>query len=246
MPLGPGDPDPVEVLNPGGRAGVVLTCEHAGQAVPASLDNLGLPQEELDRHIGWDIGAYGVATRLSRLIDAPLVSQRYSRLVVDCNRPHGAPTHIPEVSDGTEVPANRGLAAEERALRHAAIHAPLHDAIASLLDARPGAVLVAIHSFTPQLRSDPAPRPWDVGFLWRQDGAFATRLLEAMGETGDLLLAHNEPYRIDDEGDYTIPVHGEARRIPHVLLEIRNDRIASPEGQAEFAARLASALEDAL
>lgn len=212
--LGPGDPAPVELVNAGGHADVVLCCEHAGRAVPTALAGLGLPGAEMKRHIAWDIGAEGLARALSARLDAPLLVQRYSRLVVDCNRPFVAPDAIPEVSDGTPVPGNLGLNEGQRRARFAAIHAPFHDTMAELLDLRAEAgrpaVLVAIHSFVPRLACG-AERPWHLGALSNRDGRLALAFLEAfrMHNSG-LEAAHNQPYEVDDLGDYTIPVHGEA------------------------------------
>ncbi len=247
--LGPGDPVPVEVVNPAGSSRIVLVCEHAGRAVPSALGNLGLSPEAMERHIAWDIGAEGVARGLSDRLDSALVVQRYSRLVIDCNRPFTAPDLIPEVSDGQTVPGNRGIDDAARRRRYDAIHAPFHDRVADLMDRHPAGgrtVLVTIHSFTPMLAARPAPRPWHLGLLSRHR-ALAERLmpvLEAMRP--GLVAAHDEPYRITDDGDYAIPVHGEARGIEHVMFEIRNDLIAMPAGQADWATFLAAALTETL
>src|SRR5689334_6976902 len=116
--LTPRDPQPVQTVNAGGRSPFVLTCEHAGRAVPESLGDLGgVAQADMDRHIAWDVGAEGLSKRLSTLLDAPLVLQRYSRLVVDCNRPFAAPDCFPPESDGTPIPANVGLTQGERQQR---------------------------------------------------------------------------------------------------------------------------------
>jgi len=180
--LGTDDPPPVEIVNPEGRSRIVVICEHAGRAVPAALGDLGLPPAEFERHIAWDIGAAGVARRLSRLLDAPLALQGYSRLVVDCNRPFDAPDAFPEVSDTTPVPANRALSPAARRARFAAIHEPFHAAVARLLDSRPEparTVLAMVHSFTPQLLSEGIARPWHLGLLFRHDDRLAQRLMTA-------------------------------------------------------------------
>ena len=247
--LGPNDPPPVEVLRPDGAGPVVLTCEHAARAIPERLGDLGLPPGEIDRHIGWDIGALGVATRLSAMLDAPLAIQPYSRLVVDCNRPLGGINHMPEISDGTGIPANRGLSDADRAARHDAIHQPFHAAVTTLLDARAGndVTLIAVHSFTPALRTSDAARPWDVGALCRTGAPFVGEFLAGLAEADPALcLALNAPYEIEDDGDYTIPIHAEARGLPHALLEIRQDRIADAAGQARFADLVAAALRRAV
>lgn len=242
--LGPRDPAPVEVLRPEGRFPAVLVCEHAGRAVPASLDGLGLPEAELGRHIGWDIGAEGVARRLSDALDAPLVIQRYSRLVIDCNRPADAADLIPAVSDGTAIPGNAGLDPAQRAARWAAIHAPFHAAVSRVLDVRDATpvALLAVHSFTPRMRSG-GERPWHAGLLSRRDPALGEALMSALRRADPSLnLAANVPYTIEDESDYTIPLHAETRGLPHALLEIRNDLIAAPQGQVRWAALLADAM----
>lgn len=239
------DPDPVEIINPGGSSPFVLTCEHAGRAIPSRLGDLGIPAAEMERHIAYDIGAEGLSRCLSALIDAPLALQRYSRLVVDCNRPFEAEDCFPEISDGTVIPANRGLTPSERKQRFDEIHRPLHDAIAALLDDRQRrgtpAILISVHSFTPRLFDK--DRPWHLGLLANRDRSFAEKFMASFAAANPgIVAAHNEPYYVDDISDYTIPVHGERRAIPHVLLEIRNDEISDAEGQAKWASLIAETL----
>src|SRR5699024_3129473 len=95
------DPEPVALLRPDAASPFVLVCDHAGNAVPRQLAQLGLPDAELERHIGIDIGILGVAQHLSALLNAPLIYQRYSRLVIDCNRSPGGSASRPETADGT-------------------------------------------------------------------------------------------------------------------------------------------------
>ena len=234
------DPHPVEVSNRSGSSPFVITCEHAGRTIPTCLGDLGLNDHELSRHIAWDIGIDGLGRALGAALDAPVVFQRYSRLVIDCNRPLWAEDAIPEVSDGTKVPANVAIADEERNARYASIHSPFHDAVADILDERAAAgratAVIALHSFTPQLIAKPAPRPWHLGILFNRDRALSEHLHAVMeDEAGHLVFTFNEPYEVNDHGDYTIPVHGEQRGLPHSLLEIRNDHIAETAGQAHWA-----------
>lgn len=242
------DTPPVEILNADGRAAFVLICEHAGSAIPGRLNDLGLPAAEMLRHIAYDIGAADVARLLADKLDATLLLQPYSRLVVDCNRPFRAPDCIPEVSDGTSVPGNLRLSQRDRRQRFAEIHEPFHREVALVLDRRAAAdmstTLVAVHSFTPRLQGGPE-RPWELGVLSNRDRSFAERFLAAFQRRNPTITsAHNEPYVVDDIGDYTIPVHGEARGLPHVLLEIRNDLIRDAEGQHKWAALIAETLTD--
>lgn len=246
--LSPLDPPPVEVVNADGRADFVLVCEHAGTIVPKRLADLGLAAADMLRHIAYDIGAEGVARALAAQLEAPLFVQPFSRLVVDCNRPFDAPDCIPEVSDGTTVPGNQRLSERDRRQRYAEIHEPFHREVALLLDRRAAegspTTLVAVHSFTPRLAGGPE-RPWQLGVLSNRDASFAKRFLAAFqGRNPAAMLAHNEPYLVDDMSDFTIPVHGEARGLPHLLLEIRNDLIGDAEGQHAWAALIAETLID--
>lgn len=236
------DPHPVDVVN-GNSAGLLLTCEHAGRAVPRSLGNLQLSQEELDRHIAYDIGAAGLAKRLAKRLDAPLVLQRYSRLVIDCNRPIDAPDSITTTSDGTHISANTWLDEDERKQRVAEIHDPYHRTIKKRLDARREMViLVSIHSFTPSMNNE--DRPWHAGLLFNRDDRLAKQMMPLLAKD-DINLTYNKPYSVDDFTDYTIPVHGEGRGIPHVLIEVRNDQLKNSTAQHQWAERIGSALETA-
>lgn len=240
---------PIAVRRAGGRSRLVLTCEHAGRAVPRRLGDLGVAAAEMERHIAWDLGAAELAVALSDGLDARLVMQRYSRLVVDCNRPLDSHEAIPEVSDGTRVPANAGLSEAGRLARFDAIHTPYHAQVAALIrsvkDEGRGPVLVSVHSFTPELRG--LRRPWDIGLLYNRDDRFARAVERALRPLADgYNLAHNEPYSVDDETDYTIPVHGETGGIPHLLIEVRNDHLTRPEMRSQITRLLAVGLRQAL
>ncbi|GAB5376670.1 MAG: N-formylglutamate amidohydrolase [Acuticoccus sp.] len=227
---------------------VVLVCEHAGNAVPQGLA-LGVDAADMARHIAIDIGALGVAREMSRALDAELIFQRYSRLVIDCNRPPSEPSAFPERADGTDVPGNVAMAPHDAAARTAEIFHPFTAAVSAALDRRVDAgiepVLVAVHSFTPQHGDYPAPRPWPVAVLYDRDPRLSQALAAALRAEG-LLVGENEPYQVGVLGDYTVPVHGEFRGIPHTLIEIRQDHIADTEGQRAFGLRLSQALTAAL
>lgn len=245
--LRPTDPAPVECFNMQGVSPFFLTCEHAGRAVPAALGDLGVAAAEMDRHIAYDVGAEGLSRALSSILDAPLVLQRYSRLVIDCNRPLSAPDCIVARSDGTDIPVNADPDDRERRRRYVEIHQPLHETISSVLDHRLAAgkptVLVSVHSFTPVMRSTGAVRHFELGLLFNRDRRFAERLMTAFrADNPGTPAALNEPYIVDDASDYTIPVHAEKRNLPHVLLEVRNDRIEDAHGQQRWAEMLARAM----
>ena len=255
------DPHPVTILRRESRSPFVLGLDHAGREIPARLGDLGLPETERLRHIAWDIGVAGTGARLADTLDAATVAQRYSRLVIDCNRRPGHPTSIAPSSDCTAVPGNEGLSEADRAERVREIFNPYHEAIAGLLDARHAAgqetVLVALHSFTPRLRRADRPsavsavvagagdRPWHAGVLHHHDPRFALLLRDLLRQEDDLVVGDNEPYALSDLDDYTVPVHGERRGLPHVEIEIRQDLIADGAGEARWAARLGRLLPQA-
>jgi predicted N-formylglutamate amidohydrolase len=242
--LEPDEPNPVTLENESGDSVFFLTCEHAGRAFPRRLGRLGLPEAETLRHIAWDIGIGAVGRQLSLLLNAAVILQTYSRLVIDCNRDPKVPSSIPEISEATEIPGNHSLGEAERAARVDAIFRPYHDAIAAALDRRAAAdrasVLVALHSFTPVFKG--VSRPWHVAVLFNRDPRLAHALAELLRADGSLMVGENEPYRVSDLTDYTVPVHGEQRGLPHVEIEIRQDLITDPSGQREWAERLARLL----
>jgi predicted N-formylglutamate amidohydrolase len=208
------------------------------------LGDLGLPESELTRHIAWDIGIAGVAEAVSGHLDAHLVAQRYSRLVIDCNRPPAAPSSIPIVSETTTIPGNEGLARDDAEARRQQIFDPYHRRIDEVIDARLASgiptVLVSLHSFTPVYAG--IARPWHVGTLYHRDTKLPPRLLKGLRAEADLVVGDNEPYAVSDETDYTIPVHGEARGLMNSGIEIRQDLIGDVSGQQQWAERLARVL----
>jgi predicted N-formylglutamate amidohydrolase len=242
--LGKGDRPPVHETNADGRSPFLLTCDHYGRVLPRALGDLGVAESELTRHIAWDIGIAGVAERLARMLEAHLVAQRYSRLVIDCNRPPTAASSIPRLSEATMIPGNEALSREAAETRRREIFDPYHQWIREIIDERlregRPTVLVALHSFTPVYAG--VKRPWHIGTLYHRDTTLPTLLLKALRAEGDLVVGDNEPYAVSDETDYTIPVHGEARGLINTGIEIRQDLIADADGQSQWAERLARIL----
>jgi predicted N-formylglutamate amidohydrolase len=239
--LGPEDVPPVQEYIAAGRSPFLLTCDHYGRLIPKVLGNLGLKESELTRHIAWDIGIAGVAETLSRQLDAHLIVQRYSRLVIDCNRPPHVASSIPVISDATTIPLNEGLSGEAAALRRREIFDPYHRRIDAIIDRRlhdrRPTVLIALHSFTPVYAG--IARPWHIGTLYHRDTRLPPLVLKLLRSEADLLVGDNEPYAVSDETDYTIPVHGEARGLINSGIEIRQDLISDQAGQQLWAERLA-------
>src|SRR6267378_3817700 len=239
--LASADVPPVHEDNAAGRSPFLLTCDHYDRAIPAILGDLGLPAAELARHIAWDPGIAGVADALSKHLDAHLIAQRYSRLVIDCNRPPGAASSIPRISEATVIPGNEGLSPNATEMRRRGIFDPYHRRIAEVIDRRLRngipTVLVSLHSFTPVYAG--IARPWHIGALYHRDTKLPPLLLKLLRDEPDLVVGDNEPYAVSDETDYTIPVHGEARGLMNSGIEIRQDLIAGPAGQRQWADRLA-------
>ena len=234
------EPAPAEVLRAEGAAEFLLTADHAGRAIPRGLAGLGVSEAELGRHIAWDIGIAGVTRRLSALLDAPAVLQRYSRLVIDCNRPELSGSAFPAVSEATAIPGNAGLDEAAKAARRAAVFAPYHAAIERAIEARGRVVYVAMHSFTPVYLG--AARPMHVAVLYNRNPRFSRALAGLLREEPGLVVGENEPYRVSDESDYGVPVHAERRGLDYVEIEIRQDLIQDDAGQAAWAVRLARLL----
>lgn len=238
--------DPVGVDNPQGRGRIVISCDHASNAMPPDYRGLGLSPDDIARHIAWDPGALPVARALSAHFDAPLVHSRYSRLLLDVNRAPGEPGSIASLSETTGIPGNAGISDAEAELRRIALYEPFHAALKRVLDARDAGAtaFVTVHTFTPVYRG--VDRPWHVGIVHDADMRLSGPLLEAARGDGDMVIGDNEPYGPADRVYHTVERHAGARCMPAVMIEIRNDLVADAAGQARIAARLARWMEAAL
>ncbi len=238
------EPSPVLASRRNGRSAFVIAVDHASQRIPRRLATLGLEPTDLERHIAWDIGALAVAQSVSASLDAPLIAQNYSRLVIDCNRGFGHPTSIPTISESTPIPGNRDLSEEEISARQREIFEPYHQHLAGLLEERAAAgrrtILIVQHSMTDVFLG--VRREMHAAVLYNEDRRFAECLLEALRSEAGLIVGDNEPYSGKEQVGFTLPHHGEKRAIPHVEVEIRQDLIQSPSGQAQWSRRMSSAL----
>jgi predicted N-formylglutamate amidohydrolase len=230
-----------------GRSNFVIVVDHASNRIPRRLTGLGLSASELQRHIAWDIGCLGVARQVAAALDAPLIAQNYSRLVIDCNRPPGVESAIPRTSEWTSIPGNLALTAEQIHARRTEIFDPYHERVQALLDARLAAarptILVAQHSMTDSFKG--VGRGMHAAILYNRDRRFAGLMLDMLRRESDLVVGDNEPYFVTDETDYTVPHHAEQRGLPYVEIEIRQDLILDERGQSEWARRIIRALQDA-
>ena len=244
--LEPDEVPPVLEENADSQSPFFFTCDHYGRLIPRALGDLGVAESELDRHIAWDVGIAGVANLLAKELGVHLIAQRYSRLVIDCNRPFKSSGSVPLISEATEIPGNSGLTREQITARQQSIFAPYHAHIAQALDARKACglptILVSLHSFTPIYAG--IARPWHIGTLYHYDARLPHMLRDKLRAEGDLVVGDNEPYAVSDTTDYTIPVHGEKRGLMHTGIEIRQDLITDHAGQHEWAERLARLLRE--
>ncbi len=246
--IGPDDPPAVTHLNPEGSARALLLADHAGAAIPGSLDRLGLGEVPLERHIAYDIGSRGVTERLSELLDAPALIHGYSRLLIDPNRELDDPTSICVISDGVVVPGNRDLSPEQAAARAMAFHHPYHEAIETEIDritARDGPpAIISVHTFTRELRG--RERPWHIGILWDDDGRMPVPLIDALRRDRSLVVGDNEPYSGRNRHGYTVETHAYPRGLPNVLIEIRQDLVSTDADARAWGERLAGPLAEIL
>lgn len=246
--LGEDDPPVFVVERASGSSVCLLTCDHAGRAIPRKLERLGLSEHELTTHVAWDLGVAELGRRLSARLDACLITHNYSRLVIDANRPPDAPDSIPTLSERTRIAGNEGLSSDDARRRVEEVFEPYHRRIRDHLDTRGArafpSVLVALHSFTPVYLDQ--GRRWHAGVLYCRDARLGRMVLEELRGDAALVVGDNEPYAVSDATDYTIVVHGERRGIPHVELEIRQDLLGCANDVQRWADRLGAVLERAV
>jgi predicted N-formylglutamate amidohydrolase len=242
----PGDPDPVLSHGAARKSPFLLVSDHAGNAVPQGLGDLGLSAEHLGEHIAWDIDIWLIAIAVADALDAPLFGQAYSRLVIDSNRKTTARDSIATISDGIAVPGNADLSERERKLRYELIQRPYQGRIAAEIARHPKPLcVVSMHSCTARL-SGGKLRPWHIGVISGPDDRMRRRVFAALAaDSGGLVIGDNEPYVVSMENDYTLPVHAETAGIPYVEFEMRNDSYKDAASRSRAGALLARALKNA-
>lgn len=215
--------------------GILVVSDHASNRMPDDID-LGIDRALLSQHIAVDLGVAEVGALLAERAGIAAFQGNISRLVCDLNREPHAPAVIPIASDGHAIPGN-ALDHAEHDARLARFHAPYHAALATLLDDKPPALVLSLHSFTPQLATSNEQRPWQVGVLYNEDdraARIAIPLLEAEG----LCVGDQLPYS-GKLLNYTMNRHCEAEGRPYLGIELRQNEVTTPAQQAEWAARLA-------
>jgi predicted N-formylglutamate amidohydrolase len=224
-----------ELINPEGQFPLVLTCEHASYTLPQEYQNLGLSSAEVQRHIGWDIGARSVVASLVQTLDVPAICSGYSRLLIDCNRDLNDHDLIVRESDRTVILGNRDVSPEEYQRRIDQFYRPYHEAIDSLLAGKNGhqpATLLSIHSFTPVLGKK--ERRFDLGVLFDRYEDLAQEVGGRLSRDGHR-VRYNEPYSGYDGLIFSARSHGERNGLVYLELEINNRLIATTEGAQRIA-----------
>ena len=216
--------------------GILVVSDHASNRVPEDID-LGIDPALLDQHIAVDLGVAEVGASMAQRPGIAAFQGNVSRLVCDCNREEHAPAVIPISSDGHTIPGNALDHAAHQTRLERFFH-PYHGALADLLEASPPALILSLHSFTPQLASTGEPRPWQVGVLYNQDDR-AARLAIPLLEAEGLVVGDQEPYS-GQLLNATMNRHAEADGRPYLGIEVRQDQIATPGQHAQWAARLSA------
>ena len=246
--IGPGDPPPFISYNDHGKSPVLLVVDHASPFFPATMNQLGLADWVLERHVAWDIGADKLAQFLADELDAQAVLAGFSRLIVDPNRKPQDPSAFPEISDGIAIPGNIDLDEEQKALRIQSFFKPYHDKITSRLQrfSDDGIVpaLIAVHTCSPVF--DQVVRPWHIGIMWDKDPRIPVPLIRRFEQMEGICIGDNEPYSGRHPHDFTIDYHAEPAGLPHVGFEVRQDLVSEEEGARKWAGILAEALSGIL
>ncbi|MCJ7592322.1 MAG: N-formylglutamate amidohydrolase [Woeseiaceae bacterium] len=226
------EPGPFQILNPLSVVPILLVCDHASCRFPRSLGDMGLDPFARRCHLAVDIGAGPLTERLATSLGVTAVLAQYSRLIVDCNRQLMDPSAFLEYGDGTIVPGNKNLHQVDKDLRANTLYWPYHNAVDKHVqrlhdDIMPGPAFIAVHSFTPVMNGE--SRKWEIGVLWDTDTRLRDIFLEDFRLAG-YQVGDNEPYSGKAPQDFTIDHHAEARGLPHVGIEIRQDLIDSDDG----------------
>ena len=246
--LGSKDPAPFSIVNADSSSNLLFTSDHNGSAIPTKLKNLGVPLNELRRHVAYDIGIDAVAHALSARFNATLIAANYSRLVIDCNRHPGSAGSIPSVSDNTVVPGNKNLSDDDIKSTEDEIfdayHSSVGNRISIMRSENKNPILISLHSFTPVIGGQ--FRPWEIGILFKDDERLSAPLINKLREQKDLNIGDNKPYSGSEPAGYTVDHHVEPLSLPSVAVEFRQDLIEFESGAVRWANIFGDALDHVL
>jgi len=238
-------PNPAAVLNARGDGPILLVCEHASRKIPQEFKGLGLSSDAQISHVAWDPGALEMATHMAGLLNAKLVVSTVSRLVYDCNRPPESASAMPDKSEIFDIPGNANLDAAQRKDRADRFYHPFRTLLADTIKAADSPpVLVTLHSFTPVYQG--ARRDVEIGILHDTDTRLADAMLGLASKHTPLNVQRNAPYGPQDGVTHTLKIHGLENGLMNVMIEIRNDRIATIAAQHAMAETLSNLITEAL
>lgn len=245
--IGENDPPVFDVVSARSSCPLFIVADHAGRALPNTMNTLGLAPSHLDMHIAYDIGTRRIATSLAKKMQSAAIIANYSRLLIDLNRAPGHPQSIPTISDSVTIPGNQNVGKVMQDARHETFFTPYHRAIhqhiESVENEGKAPVVFSVHSFTPHMNG--AHRPWEIGVLWNRDPRLAIPLIDKLRQSGRLNVGDNAPYSGRDIA-YTTEKHAGSRGLPHCAVEIRQDLCATPGDCDRWAGLLANCLTQIL
>lgn len=218
--------DPPLTINAFGEAPFFIFCDHASNFIPPALNSLGLPEDLLQTHVAWDIGAASLAAALAEDLSGVSAACTFSRLVVDANREAEASDLIPAISDQLPIPGNQHLSEDDRQNRISQFHTPYHQRLGEEVDAFAAKhrlpFIISVHSFTDRLMGAAEKRPWKISLLWREDESSARAMIDYLSQETGWRIGDNEPYDAR-QFNYSIDRHVGPRGLPHLTFEVRQD-----------------------
>jgi predicted N-formylglutamate amidohydrolase len=201
------------------RAPVLLSCEHASAIMPAGWE---LPQQDhwlAGTHWSCDLGAAELTRELAERTGAGAVLARFTRLLIDPNRPLDSPTLFRDRAEGRAIAFNRAVDAAERE-RRTRYWRGYHRALGELFTVSRAPLALSLHSFTPVYEG--SPRQVEIGVLFDREEDLAKELFSRLTRAGfDARL--NEPYSGKEGLIYSIHSHAFEHGRRALELEVRQD-----------------------
>ncbi len=239
--------NPVSHFTTYGAAPFFVFCDHASNHIPVDLNDLGMPEDLLETHIAWDIGASAIAEAIAKRLGCALFQCAFSRLIIDPNRALTSNDLIPATSDQIPIPGNQMLNDAQRRARIEQFHMPYHDQLAAELNrARENTeklFVISIHSFTNRLMGAAEDRPWPVGLLWREDERSARATIDFLSRETDWPIGDNQPYDAR-EFNYSVDRHVGPINISHLTMEFRQDYLSCDEEIEKMAELVAGGVRE--
>lgn len=182
---------------------IILTCEHASNAIPESFQAYFANKEKLlATHRGYDIGAKEVFQYLVQMLNAPSVCAKYSRLLIDLNRSLHHAACFSEISkhfDHNQKDRIKNI-----------IYIPYRREVENVIDQHINqnniVIHISVHSFTPILNN--IKRTADIGLLYDPkrliESRFCRNWKERLHELDPkIIVKRNYPYRGTSDGFVT-------------------------------------------